>query len=121
MARKFDELRRKMSPERQQRNEEAAARDLLEMNLQELRTKLARYSQQDLAELLEVTQGYISKLERQRDMPVSRLYAYVEALGGKVEIRAKLPDSEEVSINQFTDLAKLEAVLTPKRKNKEAG
>jgi hypothetical protein len=34
-----------------------------------------------------VTQGYVSKLERQNDMLLSNLYAYVEALGGEVEIR----------------------------------
>jgi hypothetical protein len=58
--------------------------------------------------MLEVTQGYISKLERQDDMLLSRLYAYVEALGGEVEIRAKFPE-HEVRIKQFRDVEKLKA------------
>ena len=43
------------------------------------------------AQLLEVTQPYISKLERQQDLLVSKLYDYVATLGGQVEIRAKFP------------------------------
>ena len=85
MARKFNELRRKMSPERQRRNKDEADRVLLEMSLQQLRQRVA-----DLAEASEVTQGYISKLERHADMLVSKLYAYVEALGLYAEVE-KLP------------------------------
>lgn len=110
MARKFDELRKKMSPERRRRNKEAADQELLAMTLQELRTGVAGFNQEDVAELLRVTQGYVSKLERQDDMLVSRLYAYVEALGGQVEIRAKFPD-KEVKIGQFGELDKLREAI----------
>ena len=57
-----------------------------------------------MARLLEVTQPYISKLERQQDMLVSKLYDYVATLGGQVEIRAKFPDYDIV-VRQFDDLA----------------
>ena len=77
---------------------------------------MGELSQADVAEALEVTQGYISKLERQDDMLVSKLYAYVEALGGEVEIRARLPNEEEVQINQFNEIEKLKAVLAPTRR-----
>jgi transcriptional regulator with XRE-family HTH domain len=120
MARKFDELRRKMSPERQRRNKEEADRVLLEMSLQELRQRVGELSQADLAEALQVTQGYISKLERQDDMLVSKLYAYVEALGGEVEIRARFPNKTEVQISQFREIEKLKAVLAPKTMKKTA-
>ena len=109
MARKFDELRKKMSPKRRRESEVEAQRMLLDMELQELRQKLGAMNQADVAEVLEVTQGYISKLERQNDMLVSKLYTYVQALGGEVEIRAKFPD-KEVRITQFEDLEKLKAV-----------
>jgi predicted XRE-type DNA-binding protein len=115
MAKNFNELRRKMSPERQRRNTAEAERMLLEMTLQELRQGITNFSQEDIAEMLKVTQGYVSKLERQDDMLVSNLYAYVEALGGQVEIRAKFPN-QEVQINQFREIDKLKAVLAPKTK-----
>jgi transcriptional regulator with XRE-family HTH domain len=110
MARKFDELRARMSPERRQRNQREAARALLDLTLQELRQNLATLSQDEVAEILEVTQGYVSRLERQGDMLLSRLYGYVQALGGDVEIRARFPD-QEVRITQFKELSKLKAAL----------
>ena len=92
MAKTFDQLRWRMSPERRRQNEADAKRELLEMTLQELRQNAASLSQEDIAEILDVTQSYVSKLERQDDMLLSRLYAFVEALGGEVEIRARFPD-----------------------------
>lgn len=115
----FNELRRKMSAERKQRNAGDAQRVLLEMTLQELRQNLTGFSQEDIAEMLEVTQGYVSKLERQDDMLLSRLYAYVEALGGDVEIRVKLP-GKEVRLTQFSDVEELEATLARKTKKRTA-
>ena len=117
MAKSFNELRRRMFPERRQRNAAAADRMLLEMTLQELRQRITSFSQADIAEMLQVTQGYVSKLERQDDMLLSNLYAYVEALGGQVEIRAKFPN-QEVQINQFREIEKLKAALAPKAKRK---
>jgi len=118
MARKFDELRAKMAPERRQRNQQDAERELLDLTLQELRQNVATLSQDDLAEILKVTQGYVSRLERQDDMLLSRLYAYVQALGGNVEIRARFPD-QEVRITQFDEVSKLKAALAPKTKQKQ--
>jgi hypothetical protein len=69
--------------------------------------------------MLQVTQGYVSKLERQNDMLLSNLYAYVEALGGEVEIRAKFPD-KEVQIRQFREIEKLKAALAPRAKRKKS-
>ena len=115
MAKNFNELRSKMSPERRRQNTADAKRMLLEMTLQELRQGITSFSQEDIAEMLEVTQGYISKLERQDDMLVSNLYAYVEALGGKVEIRATFPN-QEVQIKQFREIEKLKVALAPKAK-----
>jgi transcriptional regulator with XRE-family HTH domain len=117
MARKFDELRAKMSPERRQRNQQETTKKLLELTLQELRQNVASLNQDDLAEILQVTQGYVSRLERQDDMLLSNLYAYVKALGGEVEILAKFP-SQEVRITQFKDVEKLKAALTLKAKQK---
>ena len=117
MAKSFNDLRRKMSPDRVGRNAADANRMLLEMTLQELRQGATELSQEDVAEMLRVTQGYVSKLERQPDMLLSRLYRYVEALGGKVEIRARFP-GHDVRIKQFREIAKLQAALAPKAKHK---
>ena len=119
MAKNFNELRKKMSTEDRARNVAAANRMLLKLTLRELRQKVSELNQEDVAEMLEVTQGYVSRLERQDDMLLSKLYAYVEALGGHVEIRAKFPDHQEVQINQFRELEKIKAALTPKAKQRQ--
>lgn len=116
MARKFAELREKMSPERRRRNEVETAKMLLDLNLQELRQSIAGMNQDELAAILRVTQGYISRLERQDDMLLSKLYAFVEALGGEIEIRARFPD-REVRITQFED--RLKAALDPAGRTKQ--
>lgn len=47
------------------------------------------------------------------------LYAYVEALGGKLEIRARFPN-REIQIKQYGDVEKLRAALTPRTRQKES-
>ena len=121
MPKKFSELRKKMPPERRRRNEVEAHRLLLEMNLQELRQQIATINQEDLAEILDVTQGYISKLEHQDDMLVSKLYEYIKALGGELEIRARFPNRSEVRVTQFSELEKLRTAITPTSDKRKAG
>jgi Fe-S cluster biogenesis protein NfuA len=51
-------------------------------------------SQTRLAELLEMDQGNVSKLEQRTDMVLSTLRSYVEAMGGTLEIRAVFPEGD---------------------------
>jgi hypothetical protein len=60
----------------------------------------------------------IASRASQDDMLVSTLYAYVEALGGQVEIRAKFPN-QEGQIDQFREIEKLKAALAPKANQKK--
>ncbi len=45
-----------------------------------------------IAEVLDVTQGNVSRVEHAADLYVSTLARYVEALGGKLELTAVFPD-----------------------------
>ena len=47
-----------------------------------------------------VNQGEVFKIEHRADLYLSTLSEYVEALGGRLEIRAVFPD-REVRITQF--------------------
>lgn len=58
-------------------------------------------TQKEVAELMEIRQAAISKIENQEDVLISTLERYVRALGGELEIRAKFPD-REVTLSQFT-------------------
>jgi hypothetical protein len=47
-------------------------------------------TQAELAELAEMTQSALSRIERRGDNPVNALRRYVEALGGELEVVAVL-------------------------------
>jgi predicted XRE-type DNA-binding protein len=93
MARNFRELEAKMSPESRERANKRATEILAQMPLNQLRNA-RQLTQTRLAELLEMDQGNISKLEQRTDMYLSTLRSYVEAMGGELEIRAVFPDGE---------------------------
>lgn len=93
MARKFSELRDKMDPERRERAAAWAKAELAKLPLQQLRSA-REMTQTRLAELLEMDQGNVSKLEQRTDMYLSTLRSYVEALGGELEIRAVFPEGD---------------------------
>jgi predicted XRE-type DNA-binding protein len=93
MARNFRELETKMTKEARERVAIKAANLIAGMPLQHIRNA-RQMTQTRLAELLEMDQGNISKLEQRTDMYLSTLRSYVEAMGGKLEIRAVFPDGD---------------------------
>jgi predicted XRE-type DNA-binding protein len=93
MARNFRELVAKMSPESQARVAARVKAELALMPLQQLRNA-REMTQTRLAELLEMDQGNISRLEQRTDMYLSTLRSYIEAMGGELEIRAHFPEGD---------------------------
>jgi transcriptional regulator with XRE-family HTH domain len=72
-------------------------------------------TQQNMAKLLEVDQGTISKIENRSDMLLSTLRSYVEAMGGSLRLVAEFPDG-------VAELASLGAdfdALPPSKNRKE--
>lgn len=67
-----------------------------ELKLAELRQKRG-VSQTAVAEALAVTQPNVWRIEQEDDVYLSTLARYVEALGGRIEVRAVFPD-ETVTI-----------------------
>jgi DNA-binding transcriptional regulator YiaG len=80
-----------MTAEEQQQARTLAMRDLAEMELAELREAL-HLSQQELAGKLKVTQAAISRLERRPNVLIESIANYIEALGGRLELHAVLPN-----------------------------
>jgi len=101
-TRKFRELLKAMPAERQRRIAKRVRDTLVSIPLEEIR-KARQMTQVKLAEVLGVNQGEISKIEHRTDIYISTLADYVEALGGKLEIRAVFPD-REMRISQFEEL-----------------
>ena len=70
-----------------------AKRETLRMDLAELR-KLAGKTQVELAKKAKMHQGELSRAERRKDHRISTIRRYVEALGGEIEIVARLKGRE---------------------------
>lgn len=100
---KFADLRAEMSPEARARADEIATRLGAEMDLAELRRAM-RLSQEELAAVLNVSQGAVAKMEKRADMLVGTLRRFVEAMGGELEIVARFPD-RDVRIETFGSLS----------------
>jgi DNA-binding XRE family transcriptional regulator len=100
MARNFNELRARMSPDRRAKNDRGVRDDLTEMLLKEVR-QLAGLTQEKVADSMGISQSALSRLEGQDDMYVSTLQRIVESLGGRLEIIADMPNGQRVSVSQF--------------------
>ncbi|MCR5813669.1 MAG: XRE family transcriptional regulator [Desulfovibrio sp.] len=92
-----DEITASLTPERRRKIEARASQLIAQERLRNLRTALG-LSQKDLAELLNVTQPAISKMERQEDMQISTLASIIAAMGGTLEITARFPGKEAVRL-----------------------
>ena len=102
MAKKWKEIRDKMSPEARADVDKRVKKAMAEMPLHEVRLAL-NLSQQRMAELLEVNQSEISKLEHRTDTYVSTVRSYIEAMGGRLDLVARMPGGD-VRISNFENI-----------------
>lgn len=98
MAKKFAELRARMSPGSRARSEARARAMLDEMPLDELR-RARGLTQKDLAEALSVRQPSVARLEKRSDMYISTLRNHIEAMGGELEVVARFPEGTVRVVN----------------------
>jgi len=70
--------------------------------LRELRL-IAGKAQADVATALRIKQPSVSKVENQTDMHLSTLRAYVEAIGGKLELVVRLPERSVARLYRLSD------------------
>ncbi len=102
MARNYKELQAKMDPASRADNERRVREEVQRMALEELRGA-QQLTQTDMAEMLEVPQSSISRIERRADMYLSTLRSYVHAVGGELRIQAVFPNGGSVVIDRFGD------------------
>ena len=95
-------LTRDFTPKRRAQVEAKKASLRAAMPLHELRQARAM-TQKALGESLNVNQPAVAKLERRTDMYVSNLRAYIEAMGGRLNIVAEFPQGD-ITITNFSDV-----------------
>lgn len=82
-----------MTPATQAKAAKRTREMLAQMLVAEVRA-LAGKSQRELAEALGIKQPSVAKMEAAADMQISTLRKIINALGGELEIRAKLPGGD---------------------------
>ena len=97
----FDALAKDFTPERRAHVDARKAELRAAMALHELRQARAM-TQKTVGDVLNVNQPAVAKLERRADMYVSNLRAYIEAMGGRLNIVAEFPQGSAV-ITNFSD------------------
>ena len=102
----FSNLTKDFTPARRRRVDGRKAELRAAMPLHELR-RAREMTQEAVGKTLYVNQPAIAKLERRADMYVSNLRAYIEAMGGKLNILAEFPQGA-VTITNFSDLDEAE-------------
>jgi transcriptional regulator with XRE-family HTH domain len=116
MPRNYQELQAKVDPASRADNERRVREELQRMALDELRNA-RKLTQADLAEMLDVPQSSISRIEQRADMYLSTLRNYIHAMGGVLQIQAIFPDGGAVVINRFGDYENRMYVVRAKAEN----
>jgi transcriptional regulator with XRE-family HTH domain len=116
MARKFAELRAKMSNESRARAHALYEEMAAEMALHELR-RARGISQEELANVLRIKQPNVAKMEKRADIYISTLRATIEAMGGTLDIVASFPEGK-VRIKNFSSIGEGEAQKAKDKRTK---
>jgi transcriptional regulator with XRE-family HTH domain len=108
-----------MTKDEQRQAQRQARRDSAEMELAQLRETL-QVSQEELAAKLKVTQAAISRLERRPNLLLESISNYVEALGGRLELHAVLPDRTVRLTHLLAAPERKRAVPSVRRRDRQA-
>jgi len=103
MAHKWRDIRRELSPELEEETRDYVRSLVAAVTLNQLR-EARNLTQANLAIILGVNQGSVSKMEKRADMYVSTLRSFIQAMGGQLQIKAVFPEGE-VQIEQFESVA----------------
>jgi len=103
MAHNWSDIRRTLSPEQEEETRQYVRSVVEAVTLNQLR-EARMLTQANLASILGINQGSVSKMEKRTDMYVSTLRSFIQAMGGQLQIKAIFPEGE-VEIEQFKDVA----------------
>ena len=93
--RNLKDIKAKLPAERRARVDERAQELILGEHLLRALREHRQITQTALAQKLDMDQGAVSRLEGREDFLLSTLNAYVQALGGELEIHARFPNEQE--------------------------
>ena len=93
--RTYDEEFAKLPKERQEKIKRGAEEMMIDLQLHNIREEL-EMTQKQLADALGIAQPSVVALEKRgKDIKLSSLKRYIEAMGGKLSLSVELPDSHK--------------------------
>ena len=95
----FSVLRERMTPERRPKIEKRVQLALLHLTFLE-QLKSLGYADEELEKELSNFDSTFSELDSPKDIQLSTLYQYIQALGGSLKLVANFPD-KEIVLAQF--------------------
>ena len=95
MATPWKDMKHKFSGEEHGEIRRQAAAELNRIGFDKLR-QARQLTQVALAERLDIPQNAVSRMERRTDLLLSTMRGYIEAMGGKLELKVVFPDAEFV-------------------------
>jgi DNA-binding XRE family transcriptional regulator len=114
MAHRWKDVRKPLTPEAEERIQQSVREAAGVMTLHQLR-EARSLTQVNLAKVLQINQGAVSKMEKRADMYVSTLRNFIQAMGGQLQVKAIFPEGE-VQIDQFETVAESQDdLLAPAR------
>ena len=91
----FDELMAELPKERQEKIHQMAEEMMIDLQLQHIREEL-QLTQKQMAEALGIAQPSVVALEKRgKDIKLSSLKRYIEAMGGKLSLSVELPNANK--------------------------
>jgi len=89
----FKELENKMSDEAIKKSDKKFNEMLIGYTLSQIRENQG-ITQEELAKKLHINQSAISKFEKREVITISKLYEFIQAMGGEIEINIKFQDKK---------------------------
>lgn len=107
-------LREKLAslPAERQEKVEARAHQLIaeEMSLQSLR-RARQLTQEKVADILNIRQENVSRIEKRTDLLLSTLREYVQSMGGDLRLVVEFPDSTPIILSGLGEFERENGVL----------
>jgi transcriptional regulator with XRE-family HTH domain len=104
MGTTLDKMVKRLPPARRAKIEARAAELIAEeMTLRDMR-KAREMTQERMADMLDIGQDSVSRLEKRSDLLLSTLRDYVRALGGRLRLIAEFPNRPPVALTGLTDV-----------------
>ena len=99
--RTYQQIKHEFSPEMQSEISAGADRIRAKLSIISAVRQAAELTQEELADLLEVRQSYISQVEARENITLSTLISTIAAMGGSIDLTVHFPEKPSVQFSQI--------------------